>query len=113
MENRYKLIITNDTLYKEIELLETMNEITIGTQYDCDVKLRKDMFLSQFKITLKYIKEKWQIYCSDSIYFTNGIRKYFIKTLNHNDEFDVQYDGKGFRLFKIFFARDFSYRQVN
>ena len=48
MENRYKLIITNDTLYKEIELLETMNEITIGTQYDCDVKLRKDMFLSQF-----------------------------------------------------------------
>lgn len=113
MENRYKLIITNDTLYKEIELQETMNEITIGTQYDCDVKLRKNMFLSQFKITLKYIKEKWQIYCSDSIYFTNGIRKYFIKTLNHNDEFDVQYDGKGFRLFKLFFARDFLYRQDN
>ena len=41
MNKRYKIIISNDNLYKEIELSREAKLIKIGTTIDCDVRLRK------------------------------------------------------------------------
>ena len=35
MENRYKIIISNKNLYKEIELADDAGELKVGTGIDC------------------------------------------------------------------------------
>ena len=109
MSKKYKLIIAGTTLYKEIELNESMNEISIGTQYDCDVKLRGEQYLTKFKITLKQINENWFIRCSDSLYMTEvgQIRKFIAKKMTHGDDLSVEYEGKSFQVFQLTYMLDF------
>ena len=39
MDNRYKVIISNKNLYKEIELTADMEELKVGTGIACGVPL--------------------------------------------------------------------------
>lgn len=45
MNNKYKIIIYNKKIYREIELPETVSKYKIGTTIDCDYRLYRDCFL--------------------------------------------------------------------
>ena len=76
MENRYKIILSGNQIYKEAELPADMERVTVGTGIDCTVRLRRDLFFESIQI--EFVKESggWRATCSDNIYFTEGdIRK--------------------------------------
>ena len=41
MENRYKIILSGNQIYKEAELPADMERVTVGTGIDCTVRLMK------------------------------------------------------------------------
>jgi hypothetical protein len=44
MENIYKLILYNQNIYKEIELLSDVDQLSIGTYYDNNIRIKKNYF---------------------------------------------------------------------
>ena len=110
MLNRYKLIITNKSLYEEIEI-DPQNEVTtIGTGIDCDVRLRKESFFGQIELTVRYSNGKWQLYCSENLYLTVGdVRKLLTKELSHGEELAVKYRDSDAEAMRIYFTLDFEY----
>ena len=72
MENRYKIILSGNQIYKEAELPADMERVTVGTGIDCTVRLRRDLFFESIQI--EFVKESggWRATCSDNIYFKEG-----------------------------------------
>ena len=67
MSDRYKIIISNRNVYKEIEVAPEMNYLTIGTALDSDVRLRKELFFGTVQLCFQQINETWNVICSDNI----------------------------------------------
>lgn len=112
MQTRYKLIISNRNIYKEIEIDANTTKITIGTAMDCDIRLRKDMFFVPVELVCEKINENWEIYCSNNLYFSVGdVRKLLTKQLIHGDNFLLKYQDSDNDLFQISFMIDFDYQE--
>lgn len=110
MEKRYKIILSNNNLYKEIELPESAEQIKVGTSVDCDVRLRKDLFFGQIELLFVKTEGKWSVLCSDNLYLTMGdVRKLVTKGLVHGDTLDVKYQESNNDLFQMSFMLDFDY----
>ena len=110
MNSRYKLIISNKNLYKEVEIAPTEKEIRIGTSPECDVRLRKELFFSPIELNLRKNDDRWSITCSDNLYFTTGdVRKLFTKQFIHGDELFVKYQDSDNDVFALSFMIDFDY----
>lgn len=110
MDSRYKLIISNKNIYKEIELAPTDNEIKVGTSPECTVRLRKELFFSPIELAFQKNGNEWSILCSDNLYFTIGdVRKLLTKKLMHGDELYVKYQNSDNDVFSISFMIDFDY----
>lgn len=108
MKNRYKIIISNRNIHKEIELSPEMTEIYVGTGPECEIRLRRDMFFND--ISLHFIKKsaKWTLFCSDGIYITLGdVRKLMTKELIHGDVLEVRYQESSNFVLLIEFLLDF------
>ena len=107
MKSRYKVIISNRNIYKEIELLPDVPEIHVGTEIDCEVRLRKDMFFESIVLNFVQRNDQWMIFCPDNLYIYAGdIRKLFTKTLNHGDVFTIKYQGSNNDVFTVEFLID-------
>ena len=65
MGNQYKLTLSNQALYREVDLTDDMDSVTIGTAAGCDVRLRKELFFDTFELQLTRRGDKWEIICSD------------------------------------------------
>ena len=50
MENRYKIILSGNQIYKEAELPADMERVKVGTGIDCPVRLRRDLFFESIQI---------------------------------------------------------------
>lgn len=112
MLNRYKLIITNKSLYEEIEINPENEAMTIGTGIDCDVRLRRESFFGQIELTLRNNGGKWQLYCSENLYLTIGdVRKLLTKELDHGEELAVRYRDSDAEAMRIYFTLDFEYER--
>lgn len=110
MENRYKLTITSKNVYKEIELSPSMTQLKVGTDSECDIRLRKDLFFESIELTFMRNADQWSVVCSDNIYFSEGdVRKLISKTLNHGDEFVAKYQNSGGDIFNLSYMLDFDY----
>ena len=108
MQGRYKVLIRNRYIYKEIELLPEYKEFTVGTETDCDYRLRKDLFLSEVSLTFIQNNGAWSVYCSDNIYINVGdIRKLSTTALTHGDLFNVCYQDSDNDVFILEFSLDF------
>ena len=70
MGNQYKLTLSNQTLYREVDLTDDMDSVTIGTAGGCDVRLRKELFFDTFELQLTRRGDKWEIICSESVYIS-------------------------------------------
>lgn len=108
MDNRYKVTLSNDHIYKEIELSNDMHRIKVGTQVDCDIRLRKELFFGQIELTFVKSGTEWTVNCSDSLYLTVGdVRKFVTKKLTHGDSLQVKYQDSNHYVFTLDFVIDF------
>lgn len=116
MENRYKLILSNKNIYKEVELPIELQEIKIGTTFGCDIRLRNDLFFENFELSLEKNNHMWQILCTDGIYISSGgsdIRKIRNKSLEHSDNFILKYEESDGDLLNLSYTVDFEYENKN
>lgn len=114
MERRYKIVISNKNLYKEIELAPEMSEVRVGTSVECDVRLHRDLFFGQIELTFRKNEDGWSVICSDNLYLTVGdIRKLMTKKLIHGDLLEVKYQESENEVFNISFVLDFDYEFRN
>ena len=108
MDNRYKVIISNKNLYKEIELTADMEELKVGTGIDCGVRLYKDLFFGRIELTFIRRNGKWSVLCSDNLYLSWGdVRKLMRAELAHGDSLEVKYQDSDNLVFRMEFLIDF------
>ena len=103
MENRYRIILSNNNLYHEIELSEGMKQVKIGTDQDCDNRLSKALFPEKIELILNQDKFGWEISCSGNLYlaFGNSAEKLFSTQLQHGSIVEVHYQTTGTVAFSI------------
>lgn len=112
MKARYKVTISNRSIYKEIELSENDQALTVGTSVDADVRLRKELFFESFQLNFKKINDVWSVLGSDNIYFTVGdSRKLITLALDHGVSFKACYQSSNIEVFAIDFMLDFDYER--
>lgn len=112
MVNRYKVILSNNHLYKEIELAPDAVEVKVGTGLDCDVRLRRDLFFDQIQLNFARNGDEWVVICSDNMYLTVGdVRKLMTLSLRHGNSLDVRYQDSDIDVFRLYFTLDFDYEQ--
>ena len=112
MDNRYKIIISNKKIYKEIELPSDTRVVKIGTTKNCHVRFGKDFFFEDFEIEVENDKNNWKLSCSDIIYFiSDGVTKLYSKELQHGDDIIVKYESSKQEVFKLSFMLDFDFEK--
>ena len=90
--NRYKITLSSNTIYKEIELAPDAQQVKVGTGIDCDIRLRKELFFGQIELLFVKNGSDWSVHCSDNLYLTVGdIRKLVTKKLIHGDILEIKY----------------------
>lgn len=105
---RYKVIISSSTIYKEIELAANAKQVKVGTDLDCDVRLRKELFFTPIELIFIKKNSHWEVSCSDYLYLTVGdIRKLMTKKLNHGDILELKYQASDNLIFSMEFLIDF------
>lgn len=108
MKTRHKIILSNNHIYKEIELSPEAHQVKVGTGVDCDVRLRKDLFFSAIELVFIKTDSQWSVYCADNLYLTVGdIRKFVTKKLEHGDVLQIKYQESDNLVFSVEFLIDF------
>lgn len=106
--NRYKITLSSNTVYKEVELTTDAQQVKIGTGVDCDVRLRKELFFGNIELLFVKNGAEWSVHCSDNLYLTVGdIRKLMTKNLTHGDVLEIRYQESDNLLFTMDFLIDF------
>lgn len=114
MRSRYKITITSRNIYKEIEIPWNMEQITVGTAVDTDIRLRKELFFGEIRLEFKKTNEIWSVVGSDNIYFNLGdARKLMSLQLEHGSAFRVCYQDSDNEIFFVEFMIDFDYERKN
>ena len=106
--NRYKITLSSNTIYKEIELAPDAQQVKVGTGVDCDIRLRKEFFFGQIELLFVKNGNEWSVHCSDNLYLTVGdIRKLMTKNLVHGDVLEIKYQESDNLVFTMDFLIDF------
>ena len=108
MISRYKIIISSRNIYKEVELLPDVQQVKVGTEIDCDFRLRRDSFFEKIELCFLNNGENWSVICSDNLYIDTGdFRKILSKQLIHGESFFVKYQESNNEVFSVEFVIDF------
>ena len=108
MDSRYKIIVSNKNIYREIELAPNAKAVKLGTGVGCDIRLRKDLFFGQIELNFVKNEKGWSVLCSDNLYITAGdVRKLMTASLRHGDIFFVKYQESDNDVFSVEFLIDF------
>lgn len=112
MESRYKVILSNRNMYREVELPPNISQLRVGTLSDCDVRLRRELFFDSVELTFVRNGDEWSVICSDSLYLSVGdIRKLVTAQLSHGDEFVAKYQSSNTDVLTLAFTIDFDYEE--
>ena len=112
MERRYKIVLYNRNIYKEIELNPGTQEISVGTESECDERFYKELFFERIRLSFRRQEDdSWLAVCSDNLYFNNPAEKDVSKpiahTLTHGDLLELKYRGSDSTAISIEFLIDF------
>lgn len=108
MDNRYKIIISSNHIYKEIELPPDAAGIRVGTGVNCDVRLHRRLFFEAVELVFTREGDSWAVSCADNLYLTVGdVRKFLTINLRHGDCLEVKYQKSDTTAFRIDFLVDF------
>lgn len=111
MDYQYKVIISNRGIYKEFEITSDMQNVCLGTTSKCEFRLNQDLFFDKIELTLTKVNKKWQVFCGDSVYLSNGdVRKLMFVELSHGDILCLRYAESGNEVFELRFIIDFEAR---
>ncbi len=114
MENRYKIIISNRNLYKEVELPVSVSEYKVGTEIECDYRLYKELFFEAICLTFINNNGKWSMMCSDNLYITTGDTKRLLTVeLKHGDYCEVIYQDTNTAVFHVEFSIAFDHKHLD
>ena len=84
MNERYKVVLSNKNIYKEIEITSERKSLTVGTAMDSEVRLRKELFFGEIQLKFQMTDGLWSVLCSDNLYFDMGdVRKMMSLRLEH------------------------------
>ena len=108
MRNKFKIIISNRNLYKEIELPMEAKTFKVGTSIECDYRLHKELFFEDFRLDFTNNNGKWSVLCSDNLYLSVGdTRRLLTLELQHGMTVIIKYQDSDNELFNIEFTVDF------
>ena len=111
MENRYKLILSNNNFYREISIPAEAVQYRVGTALECDYRLAKERFFTEFELWLTKDKETWSVHCrNQNIYIqSEGSMKLRSCELSHGSELQIMYrfENTDQKLFNLSFMLDF------
>ena len=114
MESRYKIIVSNKKIYKEVDLPVDADSYKIGTTFNCDLRLRKETFFEQFELFFSRQSSVWQISCTENVYISVGdVRKLFTKELGHGDKIVIKYKDSNNEILSLNFVIGFEYESKN
>lgn len=107
---RYKVVLSNSRLYREIELEPDAKYVRFGTGKDCMVRFDIDMFFDGFDFTMENHGESWTLVCGGSNYVSSdGILKLSTKELTHGDNLKIKYKKSNQEILSISFTLDFEH----
>ena len=111
MDKRYRIIVSGKKLYKEIEVSPESKLISFGTENNCDVRVRKDLFFEPIELTFsKDIQNQWKVMCSDNLYIcVDEVRKLMTVPIQHGTELLFKYQNSSSDALYIQFLIDFDY----
>lgn len=114
MTNRYKVILSNRNLYKEIELPTETKSFGVGTSVDCDYRIHKELFFEEIRLDFRNNNGVWSVTCADNIYITVGdTRRLLTVELKHGDSVWIKYQESNNEVFTVEFMVDFDSKQRN
>lgn len=115
MENRYRIVISGNNVFREIEVAPQKTSVSFGTDHDCDIRVRKDLFQDGIKLIFsKDETGEWNIMCYGNLYISvDDVRKLMKYTLQHGDEIIIRHQEFGTEMFRITFLIDFEYEKKN
>ncbi len=106
--NGYKITLSSNTVYKEIELSPNSQQVKVGTSVECDIRLHKELFFGKIELLFVNDGQNWSVHCSDNLYLTVGdIRKLMTKKLVHGDILEIKYQESDNLVFSMEFLTDF------
>ncbi|MBQ6582461.1 MAG: type VII secretion protein EssC, partial [Mogibacterium sp.] len=109
MDNRYILTLSNNHLYREVEIAAEQTVLSIGTLPSCDSRLRREDFFEPVNLILSKNKGNWAVACTDNLYISEGgIVKLMARPLKHGDVFDIRYQSSDQLVFHVEFQIDFT-----
>ena len=89
MDFQYKLIVSNQTFYKEFEIPAELERVKLGSTSNCEFRLNSELFFEDIEISLQK-KDGWNILCSDNLYISRGdARKLLFSELSHDDVVNI------------------------
>lgn len=107
MDYQYKLIVRNQTFYKEFEIPTDLEKVKLGTTSNCEFRLNPDFFFENIEIGFEK-KDQWNILCNDNLYISRGdIRKLLYCDIQHGDILNIYYSNSGEAAFELRFLIDF------
>lgn len=113
MGNRFRIILSNQNLYKEIELTPDMQTLRVGTALECDVRLHKEWFFEPVDLRFQKNNDNWDLFCSDNVYIALGdVRKLTTKQLEHGDILEIKYQQSDSEAFSLEFLIDFGSESI-
>lgn len=107
---RYKAVLSNSRLLREIELEPESKHVRIGTGKDCMVRFDIDMFFEEFGFCFENQGESWTLICADGSYVSvDGVLKLSTRELVHGDNLKLKYQTSNQEILNISFTLDFEY----
>ena len=61
MDGRYKVILYNKNIYKELELTPDQSELRVGTGVEADVRLHREYFFGKVEIVFSRNCSAWKV----------------------------------------------------
>lgn len=116
MQGRYKAVISNKNLYREIEIAADCETFTVGTDVENDIRLRRELFYTTVQLIFMRAQDgSWSVMCSDGLYLSavDDVKKLLRKELRHGDEIVVRYQNSNSDALTLYFTLDFDYEKKN
>lgn len=107
-QNKYRINILGNNLYKEVELPSDVKQVKIGTDPECSIRMHKDLFFDTIVLIFTQNDHGWVVSCSDNLYIDTGdVRKLLNLPLENGAVFRVKYQDSSADVFTIEYLLDF------
>lgn len=107
---RYKAILSNGKIYREVDLEPDLKALRVGTGKDSAVRLDSELFFDDFYFDLENENDNWTLVCGTNNYATvDSLLKVTSRQLSHGDCITLRSFSSQQIILTINFVLDFEY----